>query len=75
VSRRSRRERIVAAFEAFHSAAEAALGASERLRDRVTQRHAETMVELWLREAGFDAADCLFKHHCFTVLVARRKLG
>jgi tRNA (cmo5U34)-methyltransferase len=27
----------------------------------------------WLREAGFDAADCLFKDHRFAVLVARRK--
>lgn len=26
----------------------------------------------WLREAGFDAADCLFKDHRFAVLVARR---
>jgi tRNA (cmo5U34)-methyltransferase len=27
----------------------------------------------WLREAGFDAADCLFKDHRFAVLVARRR--
>jgi tRNA (cmo5U34)-methyltransferase len=26
----------------------------------------------WLREAGFADADCLFKDHCFAVLVARR---
>lgn len=26
----------------------------------------------WLREAGFDAADCLFKDHRFAVLAARR---
>jgi tRNA (cmo5U34)-methyltransferase len=26
----------------------------------------------WLRAAGFDAADCLFKDHRFAVLVARR---
>lgn len=26
----------------------------------------------WLRDAGFDEADCLFKDHCFAVLVARR---
>jgi tRNA (cmo5U34)-methyltransferase len=26
----------------------------------------------WLRAAGFDEADCLFKHHRFAVLVARR---
>lgn len=28
---------------------------------------------MWLREAGFDAADCLFKDRRFAVLVARRK--
>ncbi len=26
----------------------------------------------WLREAGFPDVDCLYKHHCFAVLVARR---
>ena len=26
----------------------------------------------WLRDAGFADADCLFKDHCFAVLVARR---
>lgn len=26
----------------------------------------------WLREAGFAGADCLFKDHCFAVLVAQR---
>ncbi len=29
----------------------------------------------WLRDAGFADADCLFKDHCFAVLVARRPLG
>lgn len=29
----------------------------------------------WLRGAGFDAADCLFKDHRFAVLVARRAGG
>jgi tRNA (cmo5U34)-methyltransferase len=29
----------------------------------------------WLREAGFDAADCVFKDHRFAVLVARRATG
>ncbi|MGI8845967.1 MAG: class I SAM-dependent methyltransferase [Thermoleophilaceae bacterium] len=26
----------------------------------------------WLRDAGFEDADCLFKDHCFAVFVARR---
>jgi hypothetical protein len=56
MSRKSRRDRIVAAFEAFHAAAEEALGAAERVRDRVSQRHAEAIVELMLRDAGFDPA-------------------
>lgn len=29
----------------------------------------------WLREAGFDAADCVFKDHRFAVLAARRATG
>ena len=28
----------------------------------------------WLRDAGFADTDCLLKHHCFAVLVARRAI-
>jgi tRNA (cmo5U34)-methyltransferase len=45
-------------------------GALERMRH---DRPADVESQLrWLREAGFDAADCLFKDHRFAVLVARR---
>jgi tRNA (cmo5U34)-methyltransferase len=45
-------------------------GAQERMRH---DRCADVESQLrWLREAGFDAADCLFKDHRFAVLVARR---
>jgi tRNA (cmo5U34)-methyltransferase len=48
-------------------------GAMERMRH---DRCADVESQLrWLREAGFDAADCLFKDHCFAVLVARRAGG
>ena len=51
-----RRDRIRAAFERFHAAASAALGAAELRRDRAAHAHAEVMAELWLRETGYDAA-------------------
>ncbi|ALE72360.1 cell division protein FtsK [Pseudonocardia sp. EC080610-09] len=51
-----RRERIRTAFQSFHSAASAALGAAEVRRDRAAAAHAEAMAELWLRETGHDAA-------------------
>ena len=48
-------------------------GALERMRH---DRCADVESQLrWLREAGFDAADCLFKDHRFAVLVARRAGG
>jgi tRNA (cmo5U34)-methyltransferase len=48
-------------------------GAQERMRH---DRCADVASQLrWLREAGFDAADCLFKDHNFAVLVARRAGG
>jgi tRNA (cmo5U34)-methyltransferase len=48
-------------------------GAQERMRH---DRCADVESQLrWLREAGFDAADCLFKDHRFAVLVARRAGG
>jgi hypothetical protein len=56
VVRRSRRERITAAFAEFHTAMAGVLGAAARLRDGAAQHHAETMVEMWLRAEGLDAA-------------------
>jgi tRNA (cmo5U34)-methyltransferase len=48
-------------------------GAQERMRH---DRCADVESQLrWLRDAGFDAADCLFKDHRFAVLVARRAGG
>ena len=48
-------------------------GTLERMRH---DRPADVESQLrWLREAGFDAADCLFKDHLFAVLVARRALA
>ncbi|MFP5070782.1 FtsK/SpoIIIE domain-containing protein [Pseudonocardia nantongensis] len=44
------------AFDRFHFAASAALGAAEQRLERAAQAHAETMAELWLRETGHDAA-------------------
>ncbi|HMJ35722.1 MAG TPA: class I SAM-dependent methyltransferase [Baekduia sp.] len=69
-----------ARYRAWHEASARALGATadewaaaaERMRhDRCSDVESQLR---WLREAGFDAADCLFKDHCFAVLVARRKL-
>jgi S-DNA-T family DNA segregation ATPase FtsK/SpoIIIE len=55
VARRARRERITAAFDAFHAAASAALGASERRAEATARAQAETLVEMWLRADGLDA--------------------
>jgi tRNA (cmo5U34)-methyltransferase len=45
-------------------------GAEERMRyDRCVSVEDQLA---WLREAGFTDADCLFKHHRFAVIVARR---
>jgi tRNA (cmo5U34)-methyltransferase len=66
-------------YRTWHEASARALGTSdaewtgalERMRH---DRCADVASQLtWLREAGFDAADCLFKDHNFAVLVARRK--
>jgi tRNA (cmo5U34)-methyltransferase len=68
-------------YRAWHEASARALGATdaewagaeERMRH---DRCADVESQLrWLREAGFDAADCLFKDHRFAVLVARRAHG
>ncbi|MCW0212485.1 MAG: FtsK/SpoIIIE domain-containing protein [Pseudonocardia sp.] len=56
LGRRSRRERITAAFDEFRAAAGAALGAAARLRDAAVRAQAETMFELWLRRDGIEAA-------------------
>jgi tRNA (cmo5U34)-methyltransferase len=66
-------------YRDWHEAAARALGttaeewaaAEERMaHDRCSDVESQLR---WLREAGFDAADCLFKDHRFAVLVARRK--
>jgi tRNA (cmo5U34)-methyltransferase len=68
-----------ARYRAWHETSARALGASAEewaaAADRMLHdRCADVGSQLrWLRDAGFDAADCLFKHHCFAVLVARRK--
>src|SRR5918997_6458369 len=56
MARKARRERITAAFDAFHAAMGAVLGAADRLGERAARRHAEAMVEQWLRTDGLDAA-------------------
>ena len=56
LGRRARRERISAAFDAFHAAMGAVLGSAARLTDTAAQEHALTMVETWLRHDGLDAA-------------------
>jgi ABC-type uncharacterized transport system YnjBCD ATPase subunit len=56
VARRARRERIGAAFDAFHAAAAQVLGAAERHSEAAARAHADTMVEMWLRAEGLDAA-------------------
>ena len=56
MGRQGRRERITAAFDAFHATMAAVLGAADRLSDAATRAHAEAMVEMWLRADGLDAA-------------------
>ena len=53
---RNRRQRVTDAFEEFHDAAAAALGAARGLSEAATRAHAEAMVEMWLRTDGIDAA-------------------
>jgi tRNA (cmo5U34)-methyltransferase len=68
-------------YRGWHEASARALGATDEewagAVDRMRHdRWADVESQLrWLREAGFDAADCLFKDHCFAVLVARRAGG
>jgi DNA segregation ATPase FtsK/SpoIIIE, S-DNA-T family len=56
MGRKARRERISAAFEAFHDAVAAVLGAAEGLSDAAARAHAAAMAEMWLRDDGLDAA-------------------
>jgi len=56
MARRARRERITAAFDAFHATMAEVLGAADRLSAAATRAHAEAMVEKWLRDKGLDAA-------------------
>ena len=66
------------AYAAWHERAAAALGATaEQWAGARERMHADRLAPLddqlaWLRAAGFADVDCLFKDHCFAVLVARR---
>jgi len=68
-------------YRAWHEASARALGATdaEWAAAQARMRHdrcADVESHLgWLRDAGFDAADCLFKDHRFAVLVGRRADG
>jgi hypothetical protein len=53
--RKARRERVTAAFDAFHAAAARALGAAARQRESAVRAQAEAMFELWLRREGVAA--------------------
>jgi DNA segregation ATPase FtsK/SpoIIIE, S-DNA-T family len=56
MARRARRERITAAFDAFHTTMGEVLGAAQRLTDAARRAHAEALAEKRLRETGFDEA-------------------
>jgi tRNA (cmo5U34)-methyltransferase len=68
-----------ARYRAWHETSARALGATAQewagaVERMAHDRCADVESQLtWLREAGFDAADCLFKDQCFAVLVARRR--
>lgn len=51
-----RRRRIRAAYDALYTAMAAADGTSYVAAENVRRRHLDTLVELWLREAGIDGA-------------------
>lgn len=69
---------FAARYRAWHETTAKALGATDAEWDASVERMrhdrwADVESQLrWLREAGFDAADCLFKDHCFAVLVATK---
>ncbi|GAA4549312.1 FtsK/SpoIIIE domain-containing protein [Pseudonocardia xishanensis] len=54
--RKAKRERVTAAFDAFHAAAARVLGAAGDLREEAVRRQAVAMVDLWLRREGIEAA-------------------
>ncbi len=54
--RKARRERITAAFDAFHATVRDLLTAATRLSEGAARDHAETMVEFWLRREGLESA-------------------
>ncbi len=54
--RSGRKARVADAFDEFHGAVTAALGAAAGLGDAAVRAHAAAMVELWLRTDGIDAA-------------------
>lgn len=65
-------------YAAWHEAEARAAGATpaewDASVDRMRFDRCATVEQQlgWLRAAGFADADCLFKHHCFAVLAARR---
>jgi S-DNA-T family DNA segregation ATPase FtsK/SpoIIIE len=56
VGRKARHERISAAFDRFHATVRDLLTAATRLSEGAAREHAQTMVELWLRREGMEAA-------------------
>lgn len=70
--------RLDRAYRRWHERGARALGATDAQWDGACERmradHLATLEDQlrWLREAGFDDVDCLFKDHGFAVLAARR---
>jgi tRNA (cmo5U34)-methyltransferase len=65
-------------YARWHESTARALGATDEewagAEDRMRHDRCATVADQldWLRAAGFDDADCVFKDHRFAVLVARR---
>ncbi|MEA2316001.1 MAG: tRNA (cmo5U34)-methyltransferase [Solirubrobacteraceae bacterium] len=65
-------------YEAWHERSSRALGASDEewgaARERMTHDRCSPVADQlrWMREAGFQDVDCLFKDHNFAVLAGRR---
>lgn len=70
---------LEARYCAWHREASIALGTSEAEWEAAEQRMSFDRLAssddqlAWLEQAGFAECDCLFKHHCFAVLLARRE--
>lgn len=70
--------RLEAAYRAWHHTAARSLGADERewagaVERMAADRCADVESQLrWLREAGFEDVDCVFRDHRFAVLVGVR---